>query len=109
MTDQKTSTKVLWTLQNSGKNRNPIISTRTRPTMEDTQCLSRFASRTIQILIRYAEDTTPSTARRNRGRKGIRSGTDHKKRSTRNTKTSQGKDPDNKEVTLSIKMSRILR
>src|SRR5437588_10515094 len=109
MTDQKTSTKVLWTLQNSGKNRNPIISTRTRPTMEDTQCLSRFPSRTIQILIRSTEDTTPSTAQRNRGRKRIRSGTDHKKRSTRNTETSQGKGTDNKEVILPRQMGRVPR
>src|SRR5205085_10638903 len=56
-TDQKTGTKVLWTLQNSGKNRNPIISTRTRSTLENTQCLSCFAPRTIQVLIRSTEDT----------------------------------------------------
>src|SRR5205085_3348255 len=107
--DQKTSTEVLWTLQNSEKNRNPIISTRTRPTLEDIQCLSRLAPRTIQILIRSAEDTNPPTARRNRGRKRIRSGTDHKKRSTRNTETSQKTGPDNQEIILSSQMGRIPR
>src|SRR5205807_8187488 len=69
--DQKTSTKILWTLQNPGKNRNPIISTRTRSSLENTQRLSRFSPQTIQVLIRSTEDTNPPTARRNRGRKRI--------------------------------------
>src|SRR5437588_3359856 len=107
MTDQKTGTKILWILQNSGKNRNPIISTRTRSTLENTQRLSRFAPRTIQILIRSTEDTNPSTARRNRGRKRIRSGTDHKKRRTRNKVTNQRTNPDNQVIILYSQMGRI--
>src|SRR5437588_3761461 len=108
-THQQRSSKIAWTYQNPRESRNSIISPRAQPTLEHTQCLSRFAPRTIQILILSTEDTTPSTARRNRGRKRIRSRTDHKKRSTRNRETSQGMGPDNQEVILSSQMGRVPR